>query len=106
MSLNWMPGFGKSGMLRMNGVRSMMNRPLATAAAARGQAYGTPTREATMPTTIRRAAPADAAVIAEFNRLLAAESEGIALDVVTLAAGVAAVLGDPAKGVYFVAQEE
>jgi ribosomal protein S18 acetylase RimI-like enzyme len=55
--------------------------------------------------TIRRAAPADAAVITEFNRLLAAESEGVTLNPATLAAGVAAVLADPVKGIYFVAQE-
>lgn len=56
-----------------------------------------------MPTTVRRATAADAAVVAEFNRLLAHESEGVALDPATLAAGVAAVLADPAKGLYYVA---
>jgi GNAT superfamily N-acetyltransferase len=58
-----------------------------------------------MPLTIRRATPADAAVIAEFNRLLALESEGKALDAAVLAAGVAAGLADPRKALYFVAEE-
>lgn len=58
-----------------------------------------------MSLSIRRAVIDDAAVIAEFNRLLAAESEGLALDAATLAAGVRACLGDPVKGVYFLAEE-
>jgi len=53
---------------------------------------------------IRRATPADAAVVAEFNRLLAHESEAKALDPATLAAGVAAVLADPHKGFYILAE--
>jgi GNAT superfamily N-acetyltransferase len=59
-----------------------------------------------MPLTLRQAAPADAAVIAEFNRRLAWESEHKALDLAKLQPGVAAVLADPARGVYFVAELE
>jgi ribosomal protein S18 acetylase RimI-like enzyme len=58
-----------------------------------------------MPLTQRPATPADAAVLAEFNRLLAWESEHKALDGAVLAAGVAAVLADPARGRYFVAED-
>ena len=54
---------------------------------------------------VRAATPADAAVVVEFNRLLAEESEGKQLDPAVLAAGVAAQLADPQKGRYFVAEE-
>jgi ribosomal protein S18 acetylase RimI-like enzyme len=53
---------------------------------------------------IRQAAPADAPIIVEYNRRLAEETEGKALDLAVLAAGVAAALADPArKGPYFLA---
>ncbi len=55
---------------------------------------------------VRRGVPADAPVIAEFNRRLAAETEGKSLDPATLAAGVAAGLADENKAVYFVAEED
>jgi len=58
-----------------------------------------------MPPTIRRATPADAAVVAEFNRLLALESEGKTLDPALLQPGVAAALSDPHKALYFVAED-
>ena len=58
-----------------------------------------------MPQTVRRADPSDAHVIADFNRRLALETENKVLDPVVLAAGVAAVLADPARGRYFVAEE-
>ena len=58
-----------------------------------------------MPLTVRPAMPADAAVIADFNARLAQESEGKALDGAVLAAGVAALLADPHKGRYFLAEE-
>jgi ribosomal protein S18 acetylase RimI-like enzyme len=60
---------------------------------------------ATVAWTIRRATPADVPVVVEFNRLLALESEGKTLDVGLLAAGVRAGLADPAKALYFVAEE-
>ena len=50
-----------------------------------------------MPLTIRRATPADAPTIVEFNRRLAEETEGKTLDPAVLAAGVAAGLADPDK---------
>jgi GNAT superfamily N-acetyltransferase len=59
-----------------------------------------------MPLILRSATPADATIIAEFNRRLAWESEHKALDGSTLAAGVAAVLADPARGSYYVALED
>jgi GNAT superfamily N-acetyltransferase len=52
--------------------------------------------------TLRDAVPADAAQIAELNRRLAAETEGLRLDLPTVHAGVAALLADPAKGRYLV----
>jgi GNAT superfamily N-acetyltransferase len=59
-----------------------------------------------MSLSIRRAGPADAAVVTEFNRLLALESEGKALDAAVLAAGVAAGLADPNRSVYFLAEQD
>ena len=53
--------------------------------------------------TIRPAIAEDAPVVAEFNRLLAQETEGRELDAGTVDAGVRALLEDPAKGRYFVA---
>src|SRR5215218_9623566 len=57
-----------------------------------------------MTVTIRRGEPRDAAVVAEYNRRLALETEAKVLDPAVLARGVARVLGDPARGVYFVAE--
>ena len=59
-----------------------------------------------MGLTIRRATRADAAVVIEFNRRLAEETEGKSLDAVVLAAGVHAGLADPARARYFVAEED
>lgn len=56
--------------------------------------------------TIRKAILRDADVIAEFNVKLARESEDLGLDLNTVTQGVTALLNDPAKGVYFVAEEE
>src|SRR5262245_46547470 len=58
-----------------------------------------------MPPTVRRAEPSDAAAITEFNRLMALETEGKALDVAVLSSGVRAVLADPNKGRYFLAED-
>lgn len=57
-----------------------------------------------MPISIRNAVPADTAVIIEFNRRLAWETEEKELDLPTLSKGVAAALSDPAKGFYLVAE--
>jgi GNAT superfamily N-acetyltransferase len=59
-----------------------------------------------MPLSIRRAGPADAAIITEFNRLLAVESEAKTLDAAVLSAGVAQGLSDASKSVYFLAEED
>jgi ribosomal protein S18 acetylase RimI-like enzyme len=60
--------------------------------------------QATGP-TVRRATPADAAIVVEFNRLLALESEGKALDAALLRPGVDAALADQKKALYFVAED-
>src|SRR5687768_12424688 len=57
-----------------------------------------------MPVTIRRAEPRDAPAVAEFNRLLAWETEHKRLDPPVLARGVERLLADPAKGFYLVAE--
>jgi ribosomal protein S18 acetylase RimI-like enzyme len=54
---------------------------------------------------LRAATPADAELIAEYNARLAWETEARALDRPTLLAGVRALLTDPAKGRYFVAEQ-
>jgi GNAT superfamily N-acetyltransferase len=59
-----------------------------------------------MPLTIRCAGPADAAVVVEYNQLLAKESEGKTLDPAKLGPGVAKVLADPHKGLYFLAEQD
>jgi GNAT superfamily N-acetyltransferase len=62
--------------------------------------------EATMAFTIRQATPRDAATVVEFNQLLAHESEGKTLDLALLGPGVERALADPAKAVYFLAEEQ
>lgn len=54
--------------------------------------------------SIRAASAADAKVIAEFNLRLASESEGRELDPDTLAEGVRALLSDPNRGQYWIAE--
>jgi GNAT superfamily N-acetyltransferase len=58
----------------------------------------------TAPIQVRPATLSDHAAIVEFNLQLAAETEDKALDRQRLSRGVAALLGDPAKGRYFVAE--
>jgi GNAT superfamily N-acetyltransferase len=55
---------------------------------------------------IREAALTDAPVIADFNLRLAEESEALRLEPIAVQAGVAALLRDPAKGTYYVAEVE
>ncbi len=57
-----------------------------------------------MNLTLRRATLADAEVVAEYNAALAWESEQKKLDPAILARGVQAVLADPQKGFYTVAE--
>jgi GNAT superfamily N-acetyltransferase len=59
-----------------------------------------------MAIVIRAAAPADTAVVADFNHRLAQESEGKELDGALLERGVRAALADPAKGRYFIAERD
>lgn len=59
-----------------------------------------------MALVIRPAIPADAPVLVEYNRRLAEETEGKALDQALLRPGVERALADPAKGRYFVGQED
>ncbi len=59
-----------------------------------------------MSRVIRPAAPADHATVVAFNAALALETEGKRLDPATLSAGVAAALGDPAKGYYTIAEDD
>ena len=54
---------------------------------------------------VRPARADDAATIADFNVRLAAESEALTLDDATVRAGVEALLADPAKGAYLVAEQ-
>ena len=53
---------------------------------------------------IRRAISSDAPVIAAFNAAMARETEHLELDPIRLLTGVEAVLADPAKGFYTVAE--
>lgn len=57
-----------------------------------------------MTLTVREARSTDAAVIADFNAALALESEHKVLDRTLLEPGVRALLSDPWKGRYFVAE--
>jgi ribosomal protein S18 acetylase RimI-like enzyme len=59
-----------------------------------------------MQATIRRATPADAAIIAAYNAALAAETEQLELNGDRLLQGVKVVLQDPAKGFYTLAEVE
>lgn len=53
---------------------------------------------------IRKAVLKDATIVADFNLKLARESENLRLNPKTVAKGVKAVLKDPAKGIYFLAE--
>jgi len=54
---------------------------------------------------VRRARRSDADDITEFQRRMAFETEGVRLDPPTVRRGVRAVFDDPAKGCYYVAEE-
>lgn len=53
---------------------------------------------------IRPAAASDAAIIADFNRRLAQETEGRQLDPAVVMKGVTGLLGFPDRGIYYVAE--
>ncbi|MBM3794810.1 MAG: GNAT family N-acetyltransferase [Acidobacteria bacterium] len=56
--------------------------------------------------SIRRATPADAEVIVRFNQAMARETEHLELDSARVEPGVAAVLEDASKGLYWLAIDE
>ena len=58
-----------------------------------------------MNITIRAASESDTAVIAEFNLLMAKETEDKTLSVERVRDGVKSILSDPSKGVYLLAEE-
>jgi ribosomal protein S18 acetylase RimI-like enzyme len=58
-----------------------------------------------MELTIRKADLTDAALIAEYNRAMAKETENLDLDPARVLAGVETVLSDAAKGFYVVAED-
>ena len=53
---------------------------------------------------IRKASLADAQIIAEFNRRMAEETEQLRLGPARVRRGVRALLNEPARGTYFVAE--
>jgi len=57
-----------------------------------------------MAPIIRRARPGDGPTVAAFNIALAKETEEVTLDPAVIGPGVAAVLADESKGLYFVAE--
>jgi len=57
-----------------------------------------------MELRVRAAVPADAPILADFNARMAWETENRQLEAVRVRAGVEALLDDPAKGLYFVAE--
>ncbi|MEK6757433.1 MAG: GNAT family N-acetyltransferase [Bacteroidota bacterium] len=59
-----------------------------------------------MDVTIRQATPRDAAAITRFNSLMAQETEGRTLDSQRLLEGVEALLRDPSKGIYYLAESQ
>ncbi len=54
---------------------------------------------------LRRAGPADLEALVDFNAAMARETEGRELDRGRLRAGVRAVLEDPVRGVYWIAED-
>jgi GNAT superfamily N-acetyltransferase len=59
-----------------------------------------------MDLQIRRATPADESALVAYNAAIAWETEHKRLDTAILTAGVRAVLADPAKGFYTVAEKD
>jgi len=68
--------------------------------------FSTSPYHAAIKTTIREAKPTDTATIADFNARMALETEKRRLDIEVVRQGVRALLTDPAKGAYFVAELE
>jgi GNAT superfamily N-acetyltransferase len=55
---------------------------------------------------VRHSTAVEASRIAAFNKALAMESEGLALDEKTVAAGVIALMGHPERGFYLVGEDD
>ena len=55
---------------------------------------------------VRHATAAEASRITEFNRKMALETEGLALNETTTMAGVVALIGHPERGFYLVAEAD
>jgi len=62
------------------------------------------TRNTDTRTRVRPATAADAPLLVEFNRAMAAESEDLGLDVATLTDGVRYLQSHPAEGFYLIAE--
>jgi GNAT superfamily N-acetyltransferase len=60
----------------------------------------------TATTAVRPATPADAPLLVEFNRAMAAESEDKGLDLDVLTRGVNHLLAHPAEGFYLIAERD
>ncbi|NLG35954.1 MAG: GNAT family N-acetyltransferase [Lentisphaerae bacterium] len=54
--------------------------------------------------TVRHATAAESGRIAAFNRAMALETEGLALEEQTVSSGVVALMGHPERGFYLVAE--
>ena len=63
-------------------------------------------KDEAMSITVRAAAPADVDRIARFNRAMARETEGRELEPSVVRAGVEALLADPDRGSYWIAERE
>ncbi|RPI06121.1 MAG: GNAT family N-acetyltransferase [Ignavibacteriae bacterium] len=59
-----------------------------------------------MNIVIRQATAADAVLIAEFNALMAKETEDLELDRERLRKGTKALSADPSKGIYYIAEAD
>jgi GNAT superfamily N-acetyltransferase len=64
------------------------------------------TRMSMSATRVRGARAEDVEALARFNEAMALETEGIRLDPATIRAGVRAVLDDPSRGLYLVAERD
>ena len=56
--------------------------------------------------SIRKAVQTDLRVLVDFQQRLADESEGVKLDAITLEKGMLAMLQDPSRGIYYVAEHK
>jgi len=59
-----------------------------------------------MTIDVRKAVDSDLATLVAFNQAMCVETEGRRLDASRLESGIAKALGDPARGVYSVAQSD